>query len=359
MPEDTPQEPIETAPVAEPVAESQESAAITHAFGDELSDIPTGPAWDRAAEIVPEQEVAEVELVEVPEDPATEEVPVVEAKVEDTPAPSAITQAHADILLELAKREGVTETDVAKIPEALATKRAEVAETVRIAAVTESEAKLTTQIAESVTKDIDAINLPAVLGQMKMENFNVDEKDWWKAETWGDDTTGPEMLARFNEIQAAMRAEAQKQPEWESIYQAKLSDAKGKIATDREDFEKIATEYKVYPKELVTNLKAAGVNNAMCREIARHTAMTVDQHTATLNSAVTEKDAELITLREQVSAHPAQLVQAKADALKEALAQIEAGRTQPNTLGNGVSQIKTPAYNPKSWLDDIPTGHSV
>ena len=238
-------------------------------------------------------------------DAATEQS-AAEKPVDATPEQVALDPRIATALRAAAKALGVPEaTPDADLPGAIEAAQVKAQETAQTADAQAQDTALQAQVADKLFKDYGA---PLIMEQMRREfGDNVEAKEWWKNDTWDADGHGDAMLARFN----ALRDQAAKTPEMEALFQSTFAAEKARIS----DF---AAAHPNAVRDVVPVLRQNGFPEAVIADIAKRTESAVSYATdglnrqiSTLHSDSVAKDAELTTLRNEVSGHAAALAKAR------------------------------------------------
>jgi hypothetical protein len=313
--------PVEDTPQAEPAKAEPESASATEPVSK--------------AETEPKSEVATTEPAA---EPAVEAAPAL-------PDTAVVTAA----LVAAAKALGITETDPAKIPALIEQKQAEAVQARQEEAVREVEADITSQAQEATDHLIDQ----QAAARLKGEGYEL-------TDGWHLNPENAAMLERFYEL----RGEIAAMPEWQNVFNNAVAQGKTAYQQQQAVYGEIETKYDQAPKALIADLKRFGFTPDIIDAIARQSHEQVNQTTATLHSAVAAKDAELETLRAQVSGHADAVAKAKTDGIAEgrnaALEVIKSGRDIPATTGlGGPTTEQAPGYKPTgNFLGALGIGRS-
>jgi len=345
-------------PVSESdVAASTEEGQYKFSVNDEKTmgydDIPMHVDDDEeaAADAATAAPAADEEVVA---DDATGEDVVTE---EPTTTAPVVSEAAVKALKAAADAMGITETDPDKMLAAIEARQAEVAaeqQRVRETAEAAFEQQAIVRLQDAANQEVIALINPLVRAQLIQEDFPLDEAPdgWWDTASPNYDSA---MTSRYNQIYNELRA----QPRYQSAYDNAFKGHKATYEGEKAAIAEFATKYPNHAVELVSDLRQAGATVGFMERIAHVTDQAVTKAIAMSHSAIAAKDAELETLRAQVTGHADAIAKAKAEGLAEgrkAALVLAKGASVPNTVGVGAIAPAPYKYNPNRELtwDDIP-----
>lgn len=296
----------------------------------ELSiDVPT----DAEIENKVVEQVAKVEETTEPVKP--EETVDATAEVK----PLELGEPHIAALQAACDALGITETDPAKQLESINAAKADIVarreqqaterETARVEKAEQQHAKVATQ----ATHD-------EIMSQLKKGGWDLDRtpppgKTLWDAEAWSDydDPAGVKdaLIQQYNDLRQA--------PTTKAFFTEQYNASKRAYDTTQAKLTETATKYAMHDPTVAAIMRDNNVPPELFETVARSTHEHTQKAIATTNSALAAANAELETLRTRVSGYDAAIAKAKeearAEALNEAVAQVNSGRTLPNTTGLG------------------------
>ena len=331
------------------------------------SDPPVAqvPADDKPSDEAPvDSQVVRDEPVA--EEPAAAPEPKPEKPVD---APTAAQDVRDAALIEAAKVLGISETDPAKIPDAIKAHGERIAQENEQRATQEAltaEQSFSRKVAEEfVTANSQLIDT-SVVEVMRAEGWGLDrdpsEPKWWEDKTPLDDGTGRTFAQAAMERFRALKEAELRKPEWESLFQPVLQQRLAEFKSQQARVNDLATKYPDHSREVIQDLKKFDVSPELLENIARLTDSTVKQATATINSALAAANARIAEQEAKISGFDAALEAAKTEALNQAMAKIAAGDRLPMTIGAGGAPTpeQAPSYKPKGYIshNDIPLAGS-
>lgn len=312
-----------------------EGADAPEPQGDGLGDAPPVEGEykpEESQEAKPTEKVAKVEGEPDEGEPVKAEE-TTEAK------PVELGEPHIAALQSACDALGITETDPAKQLEAINAAKADIVarreqqaterETARVEKAEQQHAKVATQ----ATHD-------EIMSQLKKGGWDLDRtpppgKTLWDAETWADyddpAAVKDALIQQYNDLRQT--------PTTKAFFAEQYHAAKTAYDTTQAKLTETSTKYAMHDPTVAAIMRDNNVPPELFETVARSTHEHTQKAIATTNSALVAANAELETLRTQISGYDAAIAKAKeearAEALNEAVAQVNSGRTLPNTTGLG------------------------
>lgn len=279
----------------------------------------------------------------------------------DVPQPQQSSALSEDLQIAL-DAYGITETDPVKAREALQAARADVvAKREQEAAQRETQraAKAQEKIVDRATRETH----DEIMAQLKANGWELDRtppagKQLWDAEAWADYEdpagTAAELVAQYRALERADTTKA--------FYNERLSGAKGEYEATQAKINEATTRYAMHDPNVAAMMLDNNVPADIFETVARFTHEHTQKAIATTHSANVALTQENDSLKAQISGHDAAIAkareEARAEGLKAALEELEAGRLLPGTVGLGGTSpqpfgVKGTFARPKGWsMDD-------
>ena len=253
-------------------------------------------------------------------------------------APTATDERLNLALRAAADAIGVTETDPAKLPEAIIARRAELA-TQQVALEKQIQDQADTAALQRITTNADQhlreLLDPVVRADLAKE-FGIEAwpDNWWEADAWNDPTAADMLVRRYNQIEGGYKM----LPQYENAYNSSIAQGRAQYEADSAKVGALDTKYPLASKDVVNHLRRLGMSAEGLDTIAQIT------HASALRASGSSA-SEVESLRTQVAAHEAALKKArdegKAEGLKGSI-DIANGKAIPATTGLGASSETAP-----------------
>lgn len=310
----------------------------------------------------------------IPEGKPAEGQPAPDAKpAEGEPAPAdapiVIPEATARVLVDAAKMLGIDETDPAKIPAAIEAHNARIAQerdaqeqlaeqeadrafdqTLREQAKSDAFGLMRRQIADDVKAEMRAAGLP------------IDTPDWWKNETWDEETSGPNfgdrLKARFDQAFETRRQDYVTRPEWQTAETNAYTARRTAHDTETAKMTEMLGRYEHHAPNLIKDFRRSGADAASVERLAHLTHTHTVRAISTVNSELTQTKAALQQAQQQISGHAAAIEAARLEGRAEAAAV----RDQPNPASAGagspaLAPMNTSSMEPQFDLSSFSNFH--
>lgn len=315
-----------------------EFLAESHAQSDDPDDraLKSLPPGAKPLE-TPEPVVAKTDA---PAEPVKVEGGVVgEAPVGEVKEPDAVpTFKQSDIALIMeAGRLGLTETDVAKLPELIEARHT----AIESEATAQRREKFTEEATKTATQATLGMLDPIVRAKMRGE---ADDEGYakWNVDLANTDWSLPENAAQLQRYQELMTIE-NAAPNWQAYTKGLVNTDVAKFDASEAKFSALYAEAPNVPKDFIRYLRGNGATPEAIQNLTKVTEASVQYATSTLNSENATLRQENETLKAANSGHQAALDAATAEGKKQALLERTAQENNPVTGGiGGNSQAEDP-----------------
>lgn len=340
---------------------------------DPAADAPESTSWE-GSRFVPEQNGSSFgDIVGNPDEDETPETTAEgqatdTSKPEETPdateAVTSQTPAETAALMKAAKLLGITETDPAKLQEAIdaAEQRIETErQEAQQAEIKRTQESIEQRIVSSAEDKVRA----AIIIRMAREGYTValppgvkpsdigpdyvaapPGTDVFDHGAWEDPAYADTLIAKFNQIAS--------EPGMHALLRQETDAGRAVITQAQETFKK----YPNHDPWVASMMLANGVHPQVMEQVVQSIDRHVGSRISTLNSELAAARAEVETLKAQNSGHEAAIAQARAEGREAALKEL--GKFSPESSGNGApAPTLQTAYKPQrisgsAWLNKIP-----